>query len=393
MTLPANGNRLNDAMELLIRHGFNEMGQALRILFDSAMLIERERYLGAGPYERTEERQSYANGFKPKTVKTRVGALQLSVPQTRDSQFYPQSLEKGIRSERALKAALAEMYVNGVSTRKVANITEKMCGFEVSSEQVSRATRLLDEELHSWRARPLGSFRYVFLDARYEKVRQGGHVLDAAVLIAVGVDEKGIRHILGTSVKLSEQEVHWRDFLKSLQERGLHGMLLITSDAHSGLKAALRAVFPTVPWQRCQFHLQQNAQSYVPKQEWKTEVASDIRHIFTAATLPEADRLLGLSIERWAKRAPQLSTWMAENIREGLTVFQFPEAHRTRLRTSNVLERVNKEIKRRTRVACIFPNEASCLRLVTAILMEISEDWETGKKYLSIDDMAQNKAL
>ena len=165
MTLPANGNRLNDAMELLIRHGFNEMGEALRILFDSAMLIERERYLGAGPYERTEERQSYANGFKPKTVKTRVGALQLSVPQTRDSQFYPQSLEKGIRSERALKAALAEMYVNGVSTRKVANITEKMCGFEVSSEQVSRATRLLDEELHSWRARPLGSFRYVFLDA------------------------------------------------------------------------------------------------------------------------------------------------------------------------------------------------------------------------------------
>jgi putative transposase len=393
MTLPANSNRLNDAMELLTTHGFSEMGQALAILLDTAMLIERERYLGAGHYERTDERQGYANGFKSKTMKTRVGALQLSVPQTRDSQFYPKSLEKGIRSERALKAALAEMYVNGVSTRKVANITEKLCGFEVSSEQVSRATKLLDEELQSWRTRRLGCFRYVFLDARYEKVRQGGHVLDAAVLIAIGVDKKGIRHILGVSVKLSEQEVHWRDFLKSLHERGLHGMLLITSDAHSGLKAALRAVFPTVPWQRCQFHLQQNAQSYVPKQEWKTEVARDIRHIFTAATLPESERLLGLSIERWTKRAPQLAAWMEENIREGLTVFQFPEEHRKRLRTSNVLERVNKEIKRRTRVACIFPNEASCLRLVTAILMEISEEWETGNKYLPMEEMDQNKTL
>ncbi len=230
----------------------------------------------------------------------------------------------------------------------------------------------------------MGCFPHVFLDARYEKVRQGDHVLDAAVLIAVGVDALGIRHILGVSVKLSEQEVHWRDFLKSLQERGLHGMLLFTSDAHSGLKAALKAVFPSVSWQRCQFHLQQNAQSYVPKQEWKKEVARDIRHIFTAATLPESERLLSLSIERWKKKAPQLAAWMEESIPEGLSVFQFPEEQRKRLRTSNVIERINKEIKRRTRVACIFPNEASCLRLVTAITMEISEEWETGKRYLPL---------
>lgn len=387
MTLPSHSNRLNDALELLTTHGFDEMGKALEILFDTAMLIEREQYLGAAHYERTEERQGYANGFKPKTVKTRVGALRLSVPQTRDSQFYPKSLEKGIRSERALKVALAEMYVNGVSTRKVANITEELCGFEVSSEQVSRSAKLLDEELESWRTRSLGCFRHVFLDARYEKVRQGGHVLDAAVLIAVGIDEKGIRHILGVSVKLSEQEVHWRDFLKSLHERGLHGVLLITSDAHLGLRAALRAIFPSIPWQRCQFHLQQNAQSYVPRQEWKTEVARDVRHIFTAATLAESERLLDLSIKRWTEKAPKLATWMDENIREGLTIFQFPEEQRKRLRTSNILERVNKEIKRRTRVACIFPNEASCLRLVTAILMEISEEWETGKKYLPMTEM------
>lgn len=382
MTRPLNINRLNGAMELLTAHGFNEIGQALTILFDNAMLVERERYLQAGHYERTEDRQGYANGFKDKTVKTRVGELQLSVPQTRDSQFYPQSLERGIRSERALKLSLAEMYINGVSTRKVAKITEELCGFSVSSQEVSRASKLLDEELQSWRTRPLGCFQHVFLDARYEKVRQGGHVLDAAVLIAVGVDTLGIRHILGVSVKISEQEVHWRDFLKDLQSGGLHGMLLFVSDAHAGLKAALRAVFPSVPWQRCQFHLQQNAQSYVPKQEWKTEVAADIRHIFTAPSLAEAQRLLSLSIDCWKKRAPKLTEWMEENISEGLTVFQFPENQRKKLRTNNVMERLNKEIKRRTRVASIFPNEASCLRLVTAIAVEVSDDWGSAKRYL-----------
>jgi len=384
MTLPANHNRLNDAVELLINHGFDEMGKSLRILLDTAMLIERERYLGAGHYERTEERQGHANGFKPKTVKTRVGALELSVPQTRDSQFYPKSLEKGIRSERALKVSLAEMYVQGVSTRKVAKITEELCGFEVTSQEVSRAAQLLDEELQSWRTRSLSCFPYVFLDARYEKVRQGGQVLDAAVLIAIGVDDQGIRQVLGISVKLSEHEVHWRDFLKSLQARGLYGTRLITSDAHPGLKAALKAVFPSVLWQRCQFHLQQNAQSYVPKQEWKTEVARDIRHIFNAATQPESERLLNLSIERWQEKAPALASWMEENIPEGLSVFAFPDAQRKRLRTSNIVERVNKEIKRRTRVACIFPNEASALRLITAVVMEISDDWETGNRYLSL---------
>ena len=306
------------------------------------------------------------------------------MPQTRDSQFYPQSLEKGIRSERALKLSLAEMYVNGVSTRKVAKITEELCGFEVTSQEVSRAAQLLDEELQSWRTRALGCFPYVFFDARYEKVRQGGQVLDAAVLIAIGVNEQGTRQVLEVSVKLSEHEVHWRDFLKSLQARGLHGMQLITSDAHVGLKAALKSVFPSVPWQRCQFHLQQNAQSYAPKQEWKTQVARDIRHIFNAATRSESERLLNLTIDRWKEKAPALASWMEANIPEGLTVFAFSEVQRKRLRTSNIVERVNKEIKRRTRVACIFPNEASALRLITAIVMEISDDWETGKRYLPI---------
>jgi len=311
-----------------------------------------------------------------------MGALELAVSQTRDSQFYPSSIEKGIRSERALKVALTEMYLQGVSTRKVAKITEQLCGFEVSSASLSRTAADLDEELEKWRHRPLDCFPYVFLDARYEKIRHGGAVVSAAVLIAIGVDTAGVRHILGVSVALSEAEVHWREFLRSLQSRGLHGVLLFTSDKHEGLKSGLRTVFPSVPWQRCQFHLQQNAQSYVPRQDMKKKVAADTRHIFNTPDLSEAKRLLEITIEKWKKSAPKLAAWMEENIDEGLTVFQFPEEHRKKLRTNNPLERVNKEIKRRTRVVSIFPNDASCLRLVSALLREISDEWETGKRYL-----------
>lgn len=379
-------NSLNaEILEILSKEGLGGMNEAVRILMNAAMLLEREKYLGAASHERTEDRRGYANGFKPKTLQTRIGPLELEVPQTRDSQFYPNCLEKGLRSERALKIALADMYVNGVSTRKVAKITEELCGFHVSSTQVSNAAKLLDEELGKWRNRPLGSFPYLILDARYEKVRHGGTVIDCAVLIAIGVSSTGQRQVLGVSVSLSEAEVHWREFMKSLQQRGLHGIELITSDSHKGLKAALKAVFSGIQWQRCQFHLQQNAQAYVPKHDMKEIVGQEIRKIFNCGDRAEANRLLALAVEKYAKTAPKLSEWMEINIPEGLTIFELPEAHRKRLRTSNSLERVNKEIKRRTRVATLFPNEASCLRLISAILMEISEEWETGKAYLTIN--------
>lgn len=382
MTRPEEYSVIQDVVKLLADDGFNALGEALRRIINQAMQLERQQHLGVGPYERSDARNGYANGFKPKTVQTRVGALDLDIPQVRDSSFYPSSLEKGLRSERALKIALAEMYVQGVSTRKVAKITEQLCGFEVTSTQVSRAAKELDQILEQWRKRPLGAYPYVYLDARYEKVRHNGSVVDVAVLVAIGVSETGHRQILGTSIALSEQEAHWRDFLRSLQERQLHGVRLFISDAHEGLKAARKAVFPSVPWQRCQFHLQQNAQAYVPKQEMKKKVAADIRSIFTAPTVSEAQRLLGQLLERYEKSAPRLTAWAEKNIPEGLTVFQFPSEHWRRIRTSNVLERVNQEIRRRTRVATIFPNEASCLRLVSAVLMEISEDWETGRIYL-----------
>jgi transposase-like protein len=279
--------------------------------------------------------------------------------------------------------ALAEMYVQGVSTRKVAAITERLCGTEISSTQVSKAAALLDEVLSAWRNRPLGTIIYLNLDARYEKVRIDGQIRDAAVLIASGVKPEGKRIILGVSVSLGEQEVHWRDFLQSLVERGLNGVELIISDAHVGLQAARKAVFSGIPWQRCQFHLQQNASQYVPRQSMKREVAADIRAIFNALDRDQAEALLRKTVEKYTQRAPKFADWLEGNIPEGLTVFSFPEEHRRRIRTVNSLERVCKEIRRRTRVACIFPNEASCLRLVSAVLMEISETWETGRVYLS----------
>jgi transposase-like protein len=319
-----------------------------------------------------------------------VGKIPLRIPQVRnlaeDSQgFYPKALEKGIRSERALKLALAEMYIHGVSTRKVTKITEELCGLEVTSMDVSRATKLLDAEVEAWRNRRIGIIRYLVLDARYEKVRHGGSVIDCAVLVALGVDEKGKRTVLGTSVALSEAEVHWRAFISSLLDRGMRGVQMVVSDAHAGLKAALRAVIPSVSWQRCQCHLQRNAQAYVPKVSMKGTVAAAIRQIFAASDRAEADQKLKDFVQSYEKTAPKLVKWAEENIPEGLTVFQLPSNHQKRMRTSNSIERLNKEIKRRTRVATLFPNEESLLRLVSAVLSEISEEWETGKVYLNME--------
>jgi len=376
----------DEIVEQLVSQGMDAIPEMIRTLINFAMKIERQAHLGAGPYERTPERQDYANGYKPKTVNTRMGAITFDVPQVRKGDFYPSALEKGIRSERALKLALAEMYVQGVSTRKVAAITEELCGVHVSSTQVSQAAAELDALLEAWRNRPLGRYRYLYLDARYEKVREDGQVRDAAVLIATGVNEQGKRDILGVSTSLSEAEVHWRTFLQSLTQRGLHGVELIISDDHAGLKQARKAVFGGVPWQRCQFHLQQNAQAYVPRKGMKKEVAADIRAIFDAPNRQEAERLLALTVKKYQEQASKLAEWMETNLPEGLTVFAFPAEHRRRIRTINMLERVNREIRRRTRVVSIFPNEASCLRLVSALLMEISEEWLTGRTYLSFEN-------
>ena len=375
----------NELAKLINEEGIEYLSELIRILVNAAMQAERQNHLQVEPYERSPKRQGYANGFKQKTVKTRLGEITFDVPQVRDSSFYPGALEKGLRSERALTLALAEMYVQGVSTRRVKSIVEQLCGTTISSSQVSRAAAQLDETLEAWRNRPLDVIRYLYLDARYEKVRLDGQIRDAAILIASGVAQDGKRQILGVSISLGEQEVHWRSFLQGLVKRGLRGVQLIISDAHVGLKAARQAVFGGLPWQRCQYHLQQNVQAYVPRKAMQRQVAQELRSIFHAPDLATAQTWLNEMVEKYQSKSPRLADWLEKNVPEGLIVFSFPLSHRRRIRTVNMLERVSQEVKRRTRVVRIFPNEASCLRLVSAILMEISEGWQTGRVYLAFE--------
>jgi putative transposase len=385
MTHQEQPTALDQITELLAEHGFDGIAQAVTALLNEVMKVERAHALGAAPYQRSDQRTGYANGFKPKTLHTRLGPLTVEVPQARGVEFYPSALEKGVRSERALKLAVAEMYVQGVSTRKVAAITEKLCGLEVTSAQVSRAAAVLDDELEKWRSRPIGEVPYLILDARYEHVRHGGQVRSCAVLVAIGIDSEGQRSILGVSVSLSEAEAHWRDFLASLQARGLHGVKLVVSDAHAGLKPALDARLTGVPWQRCQFHLIENAMAFVPRPSMRKAVVASLRAVFDAPDRPEAERLLEIAVTKYRTSAPKLADWLEANVPQGLAVFALPASHRRRLRTINMLERLNKELKRRTRVAGLFPNEASALRLVGAVAMEISDEWETNRKYLTME--------
>ena len=388
-----NDNELDDVMEMLIENGFEGFADVLRMLLNEAMKIERTHALGAGLYERSDQRRGYANGYKPKAVDTRIGRLKVAVPQVRgDVDFYPSALEKGCRSERALKLAIAEMYVKGISTSRVTDVLEKMCGLDISSTQVSRVAKLLDEQLGKWRSRLLGEYPYLVLDAHYDKVRKNGSVINCAVFTAIGVDTEGRREILGVSVSLSEAETHWRGFLKSLKKRGLSGVKFVSSDDHDGLKAALNAEFTGVIWQRCQCHLQRNAVKYVPKVSMRSSVAEDLRDIFNAKNRTCAEERLQQCAEKYSKSSPRLSEWIEENIPEGLAVFALPGKHRKRMRTTNMLERLHEEIKRRTRVARLFPNEASLLRLVSAIEMEISEDWIAGKRYLDMNIEMENES-
>jgi len=390
MTHQTDSTTLDQLMELLIQDGPDAMAHALTTLLNRAMRIEREQVLGAASHQRTDARRGYANGFKPKTLNTRLGELPLQVPQTRDyadehgRPFYPSALERGVRSERALTLAIAEMYVQGVSTRKVTKVMEELCGLNVTSTQVSRAAAELDRQLDAWRNRPLDEVRYLILDARYEKVRHGGSVVPCALLTAIGVLPDGKRCVLGCSVALSEAEVHWRAFLQSLIDRGMRGVKLVVSDDHAGLGAARDATLPGVPWQRCQFHLIHNAMAYVPKVAMRSDVAQGMRRVFNADDRNEADRRLAELVEKYRDDAPRLADWLEANVPEGLTIFTMPAGHRKRLRTTNSLERLNKEILRRTRVATLFPNEPSLLRLASAVLSEISDEWETGKTYLNM---------
>lgn len=378
----SNQAMIQEILEDFANQGINQLKESLERLFNQLMIAEREDFIGAGPYERSADRKDYSNGFKNKSLLTRSGKLDLKVPQVRGGDFYPSSLERGEKVEQALKLALAEAYVQGVSTRRMKEVTEKLCGTEISSTQVSRLSGVLDEEVEKFRTRPLGKYRYLYLDAQYEKVRYEGSVRSLAVLKAVGVNEDGLREVLGISCSLSEAEVHWREFLEALMRRGMRGLQLIISDDHAGLKNALQAVLSSVKWQRCLFHLAQNAGAYVPSASMKKEVSAAVREIYQAIDKSEAEQRMRKVVEHYKDKASDLCDWLEENFVEGLTFFDFPKCHWKKIRTNNLMERMNQEQKRRTRSVRLFPSVESCERLVITIAMRINEEWSTSKKYL-----------
>lgn len=312
--------------------------------------------------------------------------MTVNVPKTagHGEPFYPQSLERGRRSSRAVMLAVAEMYVKGVSTRDAEAVMKEFGIESPSSTQVSRAAKLLDDELEAWRNRPLDEIRYLILDARYEKVRDNGVVRDAAVLSAIGIGVDERRRLLGVSCALSESEVHWRTFLDHLIKRGMRGVQFVVSDDHAGLRAARKAVMTGATWQRCQFHLTRNAIHHAPNFTIRKRIGSELKHVWNAQTLESATETLRRLVEAYRDKASKLAQWLDENIAEGLAVFTLPEHHRRRMRTSNPIERaVQQEIKRRTQKVRVFPNEASLERLVSAVLVEIDDKWaSTDKPYI-----------
>lgn len=381
----SNKHLIQEVLEDFTNAGIQELHKSLERLMNQLMLAEREDFVGAGRYERSSERRDHCNGFKDKKLLTRSGELHLQVPQTRGGDFYPSSLEKGERTEQALKLALAEAYVQGVSTRRMKEVTEELCGKEISSAQVSRFARVLDEEVKQFKARNLGVYEYLYLDAQYEKVRHQGAVRSLAVLKAVGVTGDGMREVLSVSCSLSEAEVHWRAFLEDLLKRGMRGIKLVISDDHSGLTSALKAVLPSVPWQRCLFHLAQNASSYAPNAMMRKELCRAVKEIYQAIDRSEAETRLQRVVDRFKGKADRFCAWLEESFVEGLTFFNYPKEHWRKIRTVNIVERLNQEQKRRTRVARLFPNVASCERLVATIAIRVNEEWAVGNKWLQCE--------
>jgi transposase-like protein len=354
---------------------------------------EMTEHVGAAPYERTTERKGHRNGHKPRTLRTRVGTLNLLVPQDREGTFSTRLFSRYQRNEKALVLALMEMYVEGISTRKVKDVTEKLCGTSFSKSLVSQLAARLDSELGAWRSRPLEAeaYPYLFVDARYEKVRVDHRIVSQGVLIVSAVRAPdGFREILGVEVADTESEATYQELFRSLKERGLSGVELVASDDHEGLKAAIFRHFQGASWQRCQVHYARNLLGMVGYVKRK-DLAAQLRAIFAQASRDTAVRLASELADRWRESHPKVSEHIEEHVEECLSCLAFPESHRRRIRTTNGQERLNQEIKRRTRVVRIFPNRQACLRLVTALCVEQSEEWETGRRYLDMGELEEQR--
>jgi transposase-like protein len=359
-------------------------------------LLEAEmtEHVGAAPYERTTQRKGHRNGHKPRTLRTRVGTLNLLIPQDREGTFSTRLFARYQRNEKALVLALMEMYVEGVSTRKVKDVTEELCGTSFSKSLVSQLATRLDAELEAWRSRPLEGegYPYLFVDARYEKVRVGSSIVSQGVLVVSGVRQTdGRREILAVEVADTESEATYQELFRSLKSRGLKGVKLVVSDDHEGLKNAVSRHFQGASHQRCQVHYMRNLLGMVGHARRK-ELGANLRAIFAAPARKDALRIASSVAQKWrGKGHEKVAEHIEEHIEECLSCLAFPESHRRRIRTTNGLERLNQEIKRRTRVVRIFPNRQSCLRLVSALAVELSEEWVTGRRYLNMEELREHR--
>ncbi len=353
---------------------------------------EMTEFLGAAPSERSETRSGYRAGYYHRGLVTRIGKLELRVPRDRSGEFSTALFERYARSEKALVAALAEMYVQGVSTRKVKAITEELCGHSFSASAISAINKSLDEALERFASRQLEeAYPYVILDARYEKVREDGVIRSMAVQIAIGINWEGQRQVLAVETANRESQSSWKDFLLRLKERGLTGVEFVVSDDHAGLKKAISEVLCEAAWQRCYVHFLRNALDYLPRKA-DDDCLQELRWIYDRRDLQEANRDLAAWITKWQGKYPKLVDWVESNIGETLSFYRLPRAHHKHLKSTNMLERLNEEIKRRTRVVRIFPNTESCLRLIRALCVETHETWLEDNRYLNMALLAeQNK--
>ena len=363
----------------------------IREILQEVLETEMDEAVGAEKGERTPNRRGYRSGYYGRTLVTRVGKLELRVPQDRQGHFRTEVFERYQRSEKALVGAMTEMYVQGVSTRKVKAITEELCGHEVSASTISRLNVKLDEELERFAKRRLSeAYPYLILDARYEKVREDGVITSQAVMIAIGVDWEGRRNVLAVELANRESQSSWREFCLALKERGLHGVELVITDDHAGLRKAIAEVFTEAVWQRCYVHFLRNALDYLPRKA-DNDCMTELRWIYDRRSIEEARQDLAAWLKKWSSRYPKLCDWVEGNIEETLTFYRLPRQHHKNLKSTNLLERLNEEIKRRTLVVRIFPNLAACLRLVRALAVEMHENWIEATRYLNMEYLKEHK--
>jgi putative transposase len=363
----------------------------LQTVVQEVLEAEMTEALQAEKNERTASRLGHRSGYYDRKLVTRVGLLELRVPQDRAGRFSTELFERYQRSEKALVAALAEMYVQGVSTRKVKAITEELCGHSFSASAISDATARLDGALTAFAERRLGeAYPYLILDARYERIREAGAIQHQAVLVAIGVDWEGRRQVLGVDLANRESRSSWRDFLAGLKGRGLFGVDFVVSDNHEGLKAAIRETLPEAVWQRCYVHFLRNALDYVPRKV-DDDCLMELRWFYDRRDLAEVRRDLAAWLAKWQSKYPKLTSWVEDNVEETLTYYRLPLPHHKHMKSTNMLERLNQELKRRTLVVRIFPNAASCLRLVRALAVETHEGWLEATRYLNMDHLRERK--